>query len=113
MDGALSLVRHHCRIERRTMPEPIDWTRIRATAYATAEPPGNWPKHVRPISLNGLNLLGIGEDDRLYWDGKEIQMRRRLRLTWWQGLMISIGALGAAAQGATAVLMWLQIKPPF
>jgi hypothetical protein len=57
-----------------------------------------WPTGVRPISLQGLTLFGIGPDDRLYWDGHAIKVERTVSLNWWQNLLAVMTAFGAAAR---------------
>lgn len=67
----------------------------------------DWPEGVRPISWAGLGLFGMGRDNTLYWNGKEIQVRKRVRLTWWQGFLATIAALGAFASGVTDLLTYI------
>jgi hypothetical protein len=59
--------------------------------------------------MTGVAFLGIDENNQLYWDGRPIQVRQRLGLTFWQkiwaaitALAIVIGAIGSAWQGANA-----------
>lgn len=71
----------------------------------TDEPtPSHWPQHVRPISLDGLRFLGVGDDGLIYWDGKAIEMRRAL--TRWQrvgAVLVTLSAIvGAGAAVASA-----------
>jgi hypothetical protein len=35
------------------------WQEIRAVRYSTMTPPPEWPSNVRPISMEGVSLLGI------------------------------------------------------
>lgn len=46
------------------------WTELRANKWANEKPPTDWPTGVRPVSLDGTGLFGIGPDNRLYWDGQ-------------------------------------------
>jgi hypothetical protein len=72
----------------------MDWDNIRKHRLSS-EKPENWPKGVRAISTEGLTLLGIHEKtDALYWDGKEILVRRALRLGTFERWIASIAALG-------------------
>lgn len=64
------------------------------------------PSEVRPISADDLNRLGIDSSNRLYWDGRVVEVRRRLVLSRLQqsvALAVSaaavLGGLGAAASG--------------
>jgi hypothetical protein len=71
------------------------WEDIRSFQYSTKEPPLNWPSGVRPISQEGLGLLGIDPTtNKLFWDGKEIVLRDRIRLSWWQRFLATIAAVG-------------------
>ena len=73
-------------------------------AQSTAARPQNWPAGVRPISVDGLAHIGVGNDGSLYWDGKPIQVARRFDLSFWQkiGAVITIMAAVAAAGGSIA-----------
>jgi hypothetical protein len=77
---------------------PIDWNYKRSKRF-TDDRPTEWPQGVRGISQQGLDLLGIHEQTgKLFWDGKELVTRTRLRLGWFGGLMAfftGVGALGA------------------
>lgn len=89
---------------------PPDWDAMRRSAGAGIAAP-DWPAHVRQISLEGLGLLGIDGEQRLYWDGKRIEVRQRLTLSWWQklGAVLVVvatvtGGLGSCAQGVVEVV---------
>jgi hypothetical protein len=71
----------------------MDWASVRSERWAKAPPPPEWDAGVKPISLAGLSLFGIHQQSgNLYWDGKEIVVRRRFALTWYQGLLATITA---------------------
>lgn len=89
----------------------VDWDRVRAAARASGRGPAGWPDDVRPIALEGLSLLGIGSDYRLYWDGTPIKMDREIVLTWWQKVLGTAASIGAFAAGVAAILPYLGIKP--
>ena len=38
------------------------------------------PLDLKPISINDLKRLGIGPDNQLYWDGRAVEVRRKLAL---------------------------------
>ncbi len=62
-----------------------------------------WPAHVSSIGMDRLDYLGIDRDGNLYWDGKRVEVRRPLSLTFWQragAVVISVSALVAAAAAA-------------
>jgi hypothetical protein len=55
------------------------WDEIRAVRYSPLTPPPEWPSNVRPISIEGVSLLGIDPaTNHLYWDGKEVVLRDRV-----------------------------------
>jgi hypothetical protein len=66
-----------------------------------------WPERVKGISLDGGSLFGIDDENQLYWDGRPIEMRRPLVLTFGQKLMAAITALavivGGFGQGIPAI----------
>lgn len=53
----------------------------RRVAQADSEAPNHWPAGVRPISLKGLDYLGVSDELELYWDGKPIEVRKRVNLS--------------------------------
>jgi hypothetical protein len=63
-----------------------------------------WPKNVKSMSWQGIGLLGIDEENRPYWDGRPIEMRRRLELTFWQTLLAWVIA-AATVVGAIGVVV--------
>jgi len=72
-------------------------------AQSTGEPHSGWPVGVRPISVDGLDALGVGNDGRIYWDGKVIVTEKRLTLSFWQkvgGFLTVASAVMVAAQAA-------------
>jgi hypothetical protein len=50
---------------------PINYAEIRKHKWAPEGGPPDWPTGVRPISMDGLTLIGIGPDNRLYIDGQQ------------------------------------------
>jgi hypothetical protein len=71
------------------------WDDTRAARFADVDPPPDWPFGVRPISQKGLNLFGIvPASNKLFWDGREIVLRNRIRLSWWQGFLATVAAFG-------------------
>jgi hypothetical protein len=71
------------------------WDDIRANRYSMMDPPPTWPSDVRPLSLEGLGLIGIDPaTNKLFWDGKEVVLRSRVRLSWWQGFLAALVAFG-------------------
>ena len=80
----------------------------RTSTQWVARPPPELPTGVRPISLAGTSLLGIGPDNRLYWDGQLLKIERTISLNWWQNLLAAATALGAFANGVVAVLHYIK-----
>jgi len=82
----------------------------------TAEPAPE-PKPVgrnrHPVDMTDLSRLSIDRDGRLYWDGKPVEVHRRLMMSRAQivgasilAIFVVIGALGAALQGSMAARDW-------
>ena len=63
--------------------------------------------------MTDLSRLSIDRDGRLYWDGKPVEVRRRISMSRAQivgasivAAFVVIGALGAAIQGTVAARDW-------
>jgi hypothetical protein len=70
-------------------------------------------RDVRPLGAMDLSRLSIDNDGRLYWDGKPVEVRRRITMSRAQivgasviGAFVVIGAIGAAIQGSAAARDW-------
>lgn len=87
-----------------------DWARYRSHPFADVNTPADWPSDVKPISIDGAILLGIGPGNKLYFDGKELEFRRTLKLEWWQTLLAAIAAFGA---GISGLIDWLNYAAAF
>jgi hypothetical protein len=77
--------------------------RIPAQSGRSDLPPGK----LRSISMDKIDLLQVDRNGRLYWDGKPVEVSRRL--TFWQsvgafmvGTFVVIGSVGSFLQGWTA-----------
>lgn len=80
-------------------------------AQSTASEVEGWPKGVRPISMDGMGHLGVGNDGSLYWDGKPIEVRQSVTLTLWQRIAAATVALSAVVgAGAAAVSAYADIS---
>lgn len=84
-----------------------------AKGQSTGETPAGWPAGVRPISYEGIGLMGVDGEGLLYWDGKPVEVRRRLNLSFWEktfavavGFFTILGGAGAVAQGWAAAHQW-------
>jgi hypothetical protein len=86
------------------------WDEIRAVRYSTVAPPPGWPDNVRPISIDGVTLFGIDPaTNKLYWDGKEIVIRDRVRLASLERILavfVAIGAFGSFIVELGNALNW-------
>jgi hypothetical protein len=70
-------------------------------------------RNIHPVDMTDLSRLSIDRDGRLYWDGKPVEIRRRIAMSRMQTVgasivaaFIVIGAIGAAIQGAAAARDW-------
>jgi hypothetical protein len=90
----------------------IDWERMRLNKISKEPPPKhwNWPKDVRPISMEGLTLFGIKPDaNKLYWDGKEVVVRDALHFEWPERLfafLVAVGTFGYFIMELGKLLKW-------
>lgn len=76
-------------------------------AQSTGEPHPGWPKGVRPISMEGIDALGVGDDGRVYWDGRAIVTEKRLTLSFWQkvgGVLTVASAIVVAAEAGYSLV---------
>jgi hypothetical protein len=94
------------------MNNKIDWAASRQHPFAEVETPDDWPKGVKPISWNGMNLLGVGPSGGLYWDGR--QVKTEVHLGWGAkvvGVLIAIStlltAVGTVSMAVTDLLRYL------
>lgn len=70
----------------------VDWGTIRTNKYSRERPP-EWPQGIYGIAQMGLALLGINErTGTLYWDGKEIVTRGRVKLGTYERWVAGIAA---------------------
>jgi hypothetical protein len=80
------------------------------------EPPAPAPetgRNVRAVGAMDLTRLSIDNDGRLYWDGKPVEVRRRLMMSPAQvlgatliTLLVLVAAAGAAVVGASTAHEW-------
>jgi hypothetical protein len=89
--------------------------------------PAGWPAGIEPIGIDDLRRLGINRDNELFWDGRRVEVRRRLVLTRFQTVVTAIvtvcailGGLGGFVTGLNNAsvflcgrgLHWLGCPPP-
>ncbi len=73
-----------------------------------ADPP-SWPPGVTPVkSLTDLARFGIGPRNRLFWDGKPVEVRRTLDLSRAQKIGAIIIAIGAVLGGLGGFITGVQ-----
>jgi len=54
--------------------------------------------------MPGLNLLGVDETrGRLYWDGKEVVLRSRIRLGGWELFWLGLASISTFVGAVAAV----------
>lgn len=85
----------------------LDWEAIRKDVRSRTAGPAGWPAGVKPITMDGLSLIGIDERNRLYWDGKRIATA--LKLNRLELLLLSVAAIGALLSGLSDALGYLKI----
>ena len=83
---------------------PDDYAQMREFMAASDRGPPEWPTGVKPLSLEGIGLLGIGPDNRLYWDGQQLEISRIIRFSTWQAIGGTMVAVGTFAGGIAAVV---------
>jgi hypothetical protein len=79
------------------------------TTETAAPEPAPQGRNVHPVDMTDLSRLSIDRDGRLYWDGKPVEVRRRISMSRAQiigasivAAFVVIGAIGSAIQGAVA-----------
>jgi hypothetical protein len=77
------------------------WDQCKRHRWASEPPPPDWPKGVRPISMEGASLFGLDDRGRLYWDGEGVVVTRKLELTPWQKLLAGTAAVVGILVGLT------------
>ena len=55
--------------------------------------------HVEPIGLEDLARLGINSSSELFWDGRRVEIRRRLDFTGFQKLIAGVVTIVAVLGG--------------
>jgi hypothetical protein len=96
-------------------------TKFESTQLDTPEPeapqdtpaPAEPSRNVHAIGAMDLSRMSIDNDGRLYWDGKPVEVRRRMMMSRAQiggavliGIFVFISAIGAAVQGSAAAHDW-------
>jgi hypothetical protein len=58
------------------------------------------------MSDGSTKKLQVDEDGRLYFDGKPVEIKNKVSLTWWVNIAAILAAAGALAQGTMAVIAY-------
>lgn len=107
--------------QQPTKPEDVvDYFRKRLHEDGDVMP--GWPGHVRSLGSGGVMFLGIDHKNRLYWDGKPIEIQRRLKFSRLQivgaviiGVATLIGGVGTGLNEGfdfgCKVHWWTQVCP--
>jgi hypothetical protein len=64
---------------------------------STSADNSHWPKGVEGITYSDIGKLGVDRDGRLHWDGKPVEVQRRLRFSRMQ-------TIGAVLVGLAAII---------
>jgi hypothetical protein len=59
----------------------------------------DWPPEVERISLEDLGRLGINAQQELFWDGRRVEIRRRLTFTGFQKFVAFVVTICAVLGG--------------
>ena len=93
--------------EKYERPEPIEKPE---TIEVAPQPEG---RNVHAVNAMDLTRLSIDNDGRLYWDGKPVEVRRRLMMSPGQmiaaivvAFFIVLGAIGSVLQATATVSQW-------
>ncbi len=88
----------------------VDWAQSRMFRFSMETAPPEWPEGVKGISMNGLNLLGIHErSGRLYWDGKQLMTRNKIRFggtELWLLFFAAVGTFGGFVLEVGRIMRW-------
>lgn len=68
------------------------------------KPPPHWPPGVRLITIDAFDLMGVDDQGRLYFDGKQIATVSEVRLTTFQTTLAVLAAMAAISMGVFDVL---------
>lgn len=80
----------------------MDWDSVYKNRFCKETNP-KWEKHIHPISSDGTGLLGVDDDNNLYWDGKQIEIKKRVILSVWQNIGTVIVVIATAIMAFTAI----------
>jgi hypothetical protein len=96
-----------------TQPSPASIAAVAAALEPQPAPAAPAPEPVAQKPAMDLSRLSIDDSGHLYWDGKPVEVRRRVSLSAGQilaamviGLFVILGGIGAAINGSAAAFEW-------
>jgi len=79
-----------------------------ANSASKSHPRLGWPKGVQPISIEGLDLLGINvASGRLYWNGLELVAKNRVCLGGLEIWLAVLATMGTLLQAIPVFADWI------
>jgi hypothetical protein len=94
-------------------PEPAGPAALTTPSLSVPALTTSAPAAAAPSPTMDLSRLSIDNNGHLYWDGKPVEVRRRVALSPGQilaaaiiGLFVIVGGIGAAINGSTAAFEW-------
>jgi hypothetical protein len=71
-------------------------------------PKTSWPPNVRPMTIDETGLLGIRDrDGQLFWNGREIQTRKKVTLRGFELSLAVVVAVATLIGSALSSWEWL------
>lgn len=68
--------------------------------------PEEWPPGIRGISIEEVGAIGVDARGDLYWQGKQVEIRRPLALSFWQKLGAVLVAASTVSMAVLDVLRY-------
>ena len=101
------------RLDRLAKSDRPERTEAAEKVHKPEKPKKVEGRNVRGLGVTDLSRLSIDNDGRLYWDGKPVEVRRRLMMSRRQtvgasllAIAIVLGAAGALVQGWATAYDW-------
>ena len=67
---------------------------------------------IHGMTWEGIEKLGFDENNNLYWDGKPVLTRRKIRLPWFVNVAAIIASLSTAPMAAASAASGNRARPP-
>ena len=87
------------------MSNQIDWDAARRQPFADVETPPDWPRDVKPLAWQGINLLGVDDRRNVYWDGQRLQTVAKLG--WVERALATAVAVGTVSMAIVDLLRFV------